>query len=264
MKLRGRILIVDDEPINLEFFDVMLSKLGFLVEKAADGEEALEKVQSSNPDLIILDNIMPKLSGWEVTRMLKHDPVYRKYSNTPIIMFSAMNEVKDRIEGFEQGVDDYITKPFNFAEVLARIRAVLRGRELSRQLSRREKRIAVVESLNSSLVFFTQHIKRPISGLLAQADKTDSTDAASVETLLAQLRQEGGEILATLRGLEDEVGELQGRGERLKRGDLSVDDLEKKLRKHLKNWKKRQEKLAEADERPAIGAVEKTTQGATP
>ena len=123
MKLRGRILIVDDEPINLEFFDVMLSKLGFQVEKAVDGEEALEKVQACNPDLIILDNIMPKLSGWEVTRTLKHDAAYRRYRNTPIIMFSAMNEVKDRIEGFEQGVDDYITKPFNFSEVLARIRA---------------------------------------------------------------------------------------------------------------------------------------------
>ena len=79
MKLRGKILIVDDEPINLEFFDVMLTKLGFQVEKAVDGEEALERVQSGNPDLIILDNIMPKLSGWEVTRMLKQDPEYRRF-----------------------------------------------------------------------------------------------------------------------------------------------------------------------------------------
>ena len=234
MKLRGRILIVDDEPINLEFFDVMLSKLGFQIEKAVDGEEALEKVQSGNPDLIILDNIMPKLSGWEVTRMLKHDPAYRRYRNTPIIMFSAMNEVKDRIEGFEQGVDDYITKPFNFSEVLARIRAVLRSRELSRQLVRREKRIAVVESLNSSLVFFTQHIKKPISELLQTAETMQSADTAEVEKLLEMIRREGKEILATLRGLEDEVAELQGKGEKLKRGDLSVDDLEKKLRKNLR------------------------------
>jgi len=257
MKLRGRILIVDDEPINLEFFDVMLSKLGFQVEKAVDGEEALEKVQACNPDLVILDNIMPKLSGWEVTRMLKHDPLYRRYRNTPIIMFSAMNEVKDRIEGFEQGVDDYITKPFNFSEVLARIRAVLRSRELSRQLTRREKRIAVVESLNSSLVFFTQHIKKPISDLLAMAEKTDGRDAASVEKLVGLLRKEGREILATLRGLEDEVAELQGKGEKLKKGDLSVEDLEKKLRKHLRNWKKRQEKLEDADQ----GAVQHAGEG---
>ena len=234
MKLRGRILIVDDEPINLEFFDVMLSKLGFQIEKAVDGEEALEKVPGCNPDLIILDNIMPKLSGWEVTRTLKHDPEYRRYRNTPIIMFSAMNEVKDRIEGFEQGVDDYITKPFNFSEVLARIRAVLRSRELSRQLLRREKRIAVVESLNSSLVFFTQHIKKPISDLLALAETLEDGNKAEVEKLVADLRREGREILASLQGLEEEVSELQGKGEKLKRGDLSVDDLERKLRKHLR------------------------------
>ena len=234
MKLRGKILIVDDEPINLEFFDVMLSKLGFQVEKAVDGEEALEKVRSVNPDLIILDNLMPKLSGWEVTRLLKHDAEYRRYRATPIIMFSAMNEVKDRIEGFEQGVDDYITKPFNFAEVLARIRAVLRSRELSRQVTRREKRLAVVESLNKSLVFFTQHIRRPIAELLALAEGASPADAAAMEKLVTLLRKEGREILATLEGLEDEVTELQGRGEKLRQGDLSVADLERKLRKHLK------------------------------
>lgn len=234
MKLRGRILIVDDEPINLEFFDVMLSKLGFQIEKAVDGEEALEKVTACNPDLIILDNVMPKLSGWEVTRTLKHDPEYRRYRNTPIIMFSAMNEVKDRIEGFEQGVDDYITKPFNFSEVLARIRAVLRNRELSRQLLRREKRIAVVESLNNSLVFFTQHIRKPISELLALAEKLDGKDSAEVQKLLGMLRKEGREILASLSGLEEEVAELKGKGEKLKQGDLSLGDLERKLRKNLR------------------------------
>jgi DNA-binding response OmpR family regulator len=262
MKLRGRILIVDDEPINLEFFDVMLSKLGFHVEKAVDGEEALEKIQSCNPDLIILDNIMPKMSGWEVTRMVKHDPAYRRWRGTPIIMFSAMNEVKDRIEGFEQGVDDYITKPFNFSEVLARIRAVLRSRELSRQLTRREKRIAVVESLNNSLVFFTQHIKKPISHIIGLAETTDAGAVADVENLLALIRGEGGEILATLRGLEDEVAELQGKGEKLRRGDLSVEELERKLRKHLRNWKKRQERLAGAEEQVPPTGETRTRQGA--
>ncbi|HEY9593743.1 MAG TPA: response regulator, partial [Spirochaetia bacterium] len=158
-----------------------------------------------------------------------------------------MNEVKDRIEGFEQGVDDYITKPFNFTEVLARIRAVLRSRELSRQLARREKRIAVVESLNNSLVFFTQHIRKPISDVLALAEKTKADDRENVEKLIAMVRKQGVEMLATMRGLEDEVAELRGKGEKLRRGDLSVDELEKKLRKHLRNWKKRGDRL-EADE----------------
>ncbi len=246
MKSKGKILIVDDEPINLEFFDVMLSKLGFKIEKAADGEEALQKVTETNPDLIILDNIMPRLSGWEVTKKLKQEKEYRKYRQTPIIMFSAMDEVSDKIEGLELGVDDYITKPFNFSEVLARIRAVLRNRELAQQISRRERRIAVVESLNNSLIFFTQHIKKPISGLIGAAEKLDRSDQKKVSEFASLVKHEGAEILATLQGLEDEIEELQNKGDKLKMGDLSLEELEKNLQKHLHNWKKRNQNDTEA------------------
>jgi DNA-binding response OmpR family regulator len=238
MKLKGRILIVDDEPINLEFFDVMLSKLGFEIEKAVDGEEALQKIQETNPDLIILDNIMPRLSGWEVAKRLKQDREYAKYRQTPIIMFSAMDEVKDKIEGLELGVDDYITKPFNFSEVLARIRAVLRNRELARQIGRRERRLAVVESLNASLIFFTQHIRKPITELLGAAEAMDPADRAPSARLLELVKARGAEILATLDGLEEEIGEMQEKGDRIRRGDLSLDDLEVKLKKHLRSLKR--------------------------
>jgi len=234
MKSKGKILIVDDEPINLEFFDVMLSNLGFKIEKAADGEEALQKVVETDPDLIILDNIMPRLTGWEVTKKLKQEKEFRKYRQTPIIMFSAMDEVKDKIGGLELGVDDYITKPFNFSEVLARIRAVLRNRELAKQVARRERRISLVESLNNSLIFFTQHIKKPISGLIEAAEKLNACEQKEAEELAELVKREGAEILATLQGLEDEIAELQNKGDRLKKGDLSLDELEKKLQKHLR------------------------------
>ena len=73
MNAQKKILIVDDETINLDFFDVMLTKLGFVVEMARDGLQALEKVKQFHPDLILLDNIMPRMSGWELTRILKND-----------------------------------------------------------------------------------------------------------------------------------------------------------------------------------------------
>ena len=133
-----KILIVDDEEINLDFFDVMLSKLGFSVDKAKDGVEAMEKTKKFFPDLILLDNIMPRMSGWEFTKLLKSDP---KYKDIPIIMFSALDDVKDKVTSFELGIDDYITKPFNFSEVLARIRAALRNSELYAQIVVREFRL---------------------------------------------------------------------------------------------------------------------------
>jgi len=230
---KERILIVDDEPINLEFFDVMLSKLGFDVEKAESGEEALEKIKENKPDLIVLDNIMPGLTGWEVTKKLKNDLEFGDFKNVPIIMFSAMDSVEDKIEGFELGVDDYITKPFNFSEVLARIRAVLRNKALARQVSRKERRIAVIESLNKSLIFFTQHIRKPISRLLEMAESTDANTGKDVKKLVDLLKREGKNILATLSGLEEEIDELGSQENQLKEDDLALEDLEQKFKKHL-------------------------------
>jgi DNA-binding response OmpR family regulator len=233
MKNKEKILIVDDEAINLEFFDVMLTKLGFEISKAESGEEALEKMKSDPPDLIILDNIMPGLTGWEVTKKIKNDDEFCEIRNVPIIMFSAMDSVEDKIEGYELGVDDYITKPFNFSEVLARIRAVLRNRDLSRQITRRERRIAVIESLNNSLIFFTQHIRKPISELLSYTQKTQSPKDDGTKELIQLVNREAHEILATLDGLQDKIEELKQKESQLKEGDLTLDDLESKFKKHL-------------------------------
>jgi DNA-binding response OmpR family regulator len=234
MKEKTKILIVDDEPINLDFFDVMLSRLGFDVERAIDGEDALEKVVSFAPDLMLLDNIMPKLSGWEVTRELKTSEEYADYSTTPIIMFSAMDDVKDKIEGFELGIEDYIIKPFNFSEVLARIRAVLRHRTLAKQVAARERRIALIESLNQSLVYFTTHLKRPIVELKGEAERLDPSDPEGLAEFLDSVRNETGEVLAALGALEDEIKELRQADKALEVGDISLSDLENKFRAHFK------------------------------
>src|SRR5215471_5091111 len=148
MDTQKKILVADDETVNLDFFEVMLSKLGFVVEKSENGHETLEKVKKFHPDLIILDNIMPGLTGREVTKILKNDPNNKDIS---IIMLSALDDVKDKVAGFEAGVDDYITKPFNFTEVLARINAVLRNRALFEQIKVRETRLALAEELNNDL-----------------------------------------------------------------------------------------------------------------
>ncbi|MBN2509871.1 MAG: response regulator [Spirochaetales bacterium] len=234
MEEKTKILIVDDEPINLDFFNVMLSKLGFEVEKAEDGEEALEKVVTTKPDLIILDNIMPKMSGWKVTRLLKTDERYADYKDIPVVMFSAMDDVKDKIEGFELGIEDYITKPFNFSEVLARIRAVLRNKELSRQLLRRERKIALVESLNESLLYFTEHLKRPVIDLQAMAKSLDVADRKQIDQFRKMVEEEAGEVLASLQGLEEEIQELNDSKKNIDEdGTTILKDLEEKFQKHF-------------------------------
>lgn len=235
---KGTILIVDDEQINLDFFDVMLSKLGFSVEKARDGEEALDIVADIEPDLIILDNIMPKLSGWEVTRALKQDEEYEHVRDVPVIMFSAMDDVKDKIEGFELGIDDYITKPFNFSEVLARIKAVLRHRDLAQQVIERERRIAVAESLNQSLVYFTRHLRQPVHELLSAAKELDPSDEEGVKKFVELVQKESEGTLATLEGLEEEIQELQSKGDEIKARETTLEMLEEKYQKHFDNYQR--------------------------
>ncbi len=227
-----KILLVDDEHINVEFFNVMLTRLGYQVVTANDGDTALEMITAERPDLVLLDNILPGKTGWEITRLIKQDPEYSEFSGTSIIMFSAMDDVEDKVEGFELGIEDYITKPFNFSEVLARIQAVLRQRELSRQVSRRERRLALAESLNNSLMYFTRHIKNPIQQLRDMASSLDAGDTAQVKALVESILKETGETLATIEGLEEEVQELQSRDDELKANELSLEDLESKFRKH--------------------------------
>jgi PleD family two-component response regulator len=231
---RKKILIVDDEQLNLDFFDVMLSKLGFIVEKAGDGLEALEKVKQFYPDLIILDNIMPKMSGWEVTKTLKKDAKHREI---PIIMFSALGDVKDKVEGFELGVDDYITKPFNFSEVLARIRAVLRNRELFGQIVYRESRLNLAEA-------FGMDMKTKTADFIKSMDELDDAisrilrDGEAMDTVFLTKQLEA--IKERTSVARKNIAELDARIDRtiaewqdLKKNEIGIQILEDNIRKSV-------------------------------
>ena len=115
-----RILIVEDEESVLDPLELLLSKEGFTIETARDGREALEKFAKTNPDLILLDLMLPEVSGTEVCRQI------RAKSQVPIIMLTAKDTEVDKVVGLELGADDYVTKPYSKAELIARIRAVLR------------------------------------------------------------------------------------------------------------------------------------------
>lgn len=117
---RERILVVDDEASIRRILETRLKMVGYEVITAADGEEAVEAYQKHNPDLVILDVMMPKMDGYGVTREI------RKTSETPIIILTALGDVSERITGLELGADDYVIKPFSPKELEARVKAVLR------------------------------------------------------------------------------------------------------------------------------------------
>lgn len=119
------VLVVDDEETIIEFLQMGLQYEGFTVEVATDGETAIEVYRRTKPDLVILDWMLPGKDGLEVCRRI------RTMGDTPVIMLTAKGDVDDRVTGLDAGADDYIPKPFKFKELLARMRAVLRRRNVS-------------------------------------------------------------------------------------------------------------------------------------
>jgi phosphate regulon transcriptional regulator PhoB len=118
-----RILVVDDERDLVELVSYNLTKEGFKVSSASNGEEALDKIKKTGFDLIILDLMLPDIQGTELCRIIRSNP---KTQTIPIIMLTAMSDVTDKIRGLETGADDYMTKPFSPKELIARVNAVLR------------------------------------------------------------------------------------------------------------------------------------------
>ena len=153
-----KILIVDDDPNICELLRMYLNKDGFDTSIATDGEEAIDLVLRYKPDLILLDIMMPRLDGWQVCREV------RKTSEVPIIMLTAKGEVFDKILGLELGADDYISKPFDTKEVLARIKAVLRrSNEKSKRNAIKEVRFdkLVINLTNYELIVDGERIDTP-------------------------------------------------------------------------------------------------------
>ncbi|ADJ26483.1 two component transcriptional regulator, winged helix family [Dehalogenimonas lykanthroporepellens BL-DC-9] len=122
--MQNKVLIVEDDPNLLKTLKYNLNKESYDVVIAADGEQALEVARKEKPDLILLDIMLPKLSGFEVCRIL------RKEMNSPILMLTAKADETDKIVGLEIGADDYVTKPFSMRELIARVRAMLRRTQI--------------------------------------------------------------------------------------------------------------------------------------
>ena len=138
-----KILIADDNLQNVELLEAYLSDVDCEIHTAFDGEETLRAVEEFRPDLLLLDVMMPRLSGFEVCKKLRANPATR---DLLILMVTALNEVSDFERGVQSGTDDFLTKPVNKVELLCRVRSLLRVRHLKGQLDRTLAYLAEVEA----------------------------------------------------------------------------------------------------------------------
>lgn len=199
MKLQGKILVADDEKINVDFFQIMLTKLGFEVDVAYDGEEVLEKVKTFEPDLILLDLLMPKMSGIDVSRRLKSDV---KSENIPIIILTAVNDIKEKVDMLELGIEDYITKPFNFIEIVARIRNILRSKFLKDEIAIKEKKLDAMKELEKSLEEFLKRVRSYAESMVGVCGKERERCSSQWAKSVNSMYEMGKEVLARVKDFE--------------------------------------------------------------
>jgi putative two-component system response regulator len=158
MKDKPLILVVDDVPDNIELLEAYLVPQGYEIVKAANGQEALENLSGNRIDLILLDVMMPGMNGFEVTRRIREDNVQRLL---PIILVTALHDKEDRVKGIEAGCDDFISKPVDYIELLARVRSLLKVKAYNDLLSNYRK------ELESDVAKRTDELQRALEKIKA-------------------------------------------------------------------------------------------------
>ena len=210
-----RILLVEDEPDLLRTVSRTLREAGFAADTADNGADGLDKAQVSDYDLIVLDVLLPKLNGWDFLRAL------RKTKKTPVLMLTARDALPDRVRGLNSGADDYLTKPFEFDELLARINAVIRrsaGQAMpqiqlgdvtiditAKKVFRAGAKVLLTAREHSLLEFLALHRGKVVTRtqlydhLLGEEDDTMSN---LMDVYVGNLRRKlGSQLIATRRGL---------------------------------------------------------------
>jgi len=219
MSERARILVVDDTAVNLKLLGDLLSAKGYQVSTAASGAEALEKIDKTPPDLVLLDVMMPGMSGYEVCKKLRENPAT---AVLPVVMVTALDPAQERVKGIDVGADDFLTKPINQPELLARVRSLLRVKSLWDQLgelnrtleSRVAEQVGQLERLGRLKRFFSPQLAEAIVN--GGADDPLKSHRREVTVVFIDLRgftafaetAEPEEVMGVLREYHAAMGEL--------------------------------------------------------
>jgi adenylate cyclase len=214
----NKILIVDDEPFNLDLLEQELGDYDYAIERATDGVEALEKTESFHPDVILLDYMMPKMNGLEVVKRLRAS---ERHKGIPVILLTAKATQEDKIAGLDAGADDYVTKPFDSFELLARVRAMLRIKQMHDTLDEWNRTLADKVQQQVGELERMARLKRYLSPqiaekILSEDDDLFKTHRREITIVFLDLRgftafsdnSEPEEVMDFLRHYHGEMGKL--------------------------------------------------------
>ena len=226
MSTPAKILVVDDTPKNVKLLADLLTVKGYAVTTASSGAEALAKVENEKPDLVLLDVVMPEMSGYEVCRKIRENPATEIL---PVVMVTALDPSEERVKGLQAGADDFLTKPINQAELLARVRSLLRIKELydtvqaqatqltdwNKTLEQRvQEQVTQLERMSRLKRFFSPQLAELI--VAGGADDPLKTHRREITVVFLDLRgftafaeaSEPEEVMGVLREYHAEMGRL--------------------------------------------------------
>jgi len=219
MTASAKILVVDDTPHNVKLLADLLTVKGYVVVTASSGAQALEKVETEQPDLVLLDVVMPEMSGYEVCRKIRGS---RATATLPVVMVTALDPAQERLKGIEAGADDFLSKPISQQELLARVKSLLRIKvlhdelgEWNRTLEQRvEAQVAQLERLERLKRFFSPQLAEMI--VSGDADDPLKSHRREVTVVFLDLRgftsfaetSEPEEVMGVLREYHAEMGRL--------------------------------------------------------
>ena len=217
--MSAKILVVDDTPRNVKLLADLLSVKGYSVETAASGQEALDSIEKSVPDLVLLDVVMPGMTGYEACRRIRANP---RTKMLPVVMVTALDPGEERVKGIEAGADDFLTKPINQPELLARVRSLLRIKSLHDQLDesnrtlekRVQQQVEQLERLGRLKRFFSPQLAELI--LSGGADDPLASHRREITVVFIDLRgftafaetAEPEEVMSVLRDYHARMGEI--------------------------------------------------------
>src|SRR5881296_2813773 len=215
----AKILVVDDTPQNVKLLADLLAVKGYAVATAASGAQALEKIETEQPDLVLLDVVMPEMSGYEVCRKIRGNPAT---AMLPVVMVTALDPAQERVKGIEAGADDFLTKPINQPELLARVKSLLRIKllhdelaEWNRTLEQRvEEQVTQLERLGRLKRFFSPQLAELI--VAGGAEDPLKSHRRDITVVFLDLRgftafaetAEPEEVMGVLREYHAEMGKL--------------------------------------------------------
>ena len=232
---KAKILVVDDEPLNIKLLEANLLSQGYDVVAASSGHDALKILDENDIDLVLLDVMMPGLDGIEVAKRIRAN---EKTSLLPIVLVTSLRDISDRIKGIEAGSDDFISKPFDKEELLARVKSLLRIKYLHEQLRENYRKLKSLEEMKDSLTHMIVHdLNNPLAIIFLKCQiLADSLG----EKITASQKEDISDILVSARELKRMIGNIldinkmeEGRLA-LRRENFSLTDLAAEVAEEMK------------------------------